>query len=317
MPADLKVLNSKNYLDTCLFIKDKCVPHAPLCLTTGAVALSILCLIVPNPYSPIVFKVTIIAVMTFGSAKILCFITPYLSESLQNISKHIQAFSRELIAVLFLAAVYFVDLSKDNLKKCKNESDPLIIYVPGYLHNSSGAVKIKSRVENETGVSLKCINLNSYFSSIDDYTIELKDQIQKIQAQAGMKKIILVGHSMGGLVALNYALNNPDGIKSVEKVFTISSPSKGTVAAYIGVGECAKEMRPGSKLVNRLNLDSKNNPNCRITQIGLKHDLIVPLETAFLDGVPKANTKIIEEVGHADILTSDEMIDILIQEIKR
>jgi len=315
MPLEnLKTQTSHPYLYSILFIKEKMVPYTPVIIATGSIALSLFCVIVPNVYSPIVFKVTIITLATYGSCLLFCFITPYLPETLQTASKHMQSFARELIAVLFFAAIYFVDLSKDNLQNKAKESDPLIIFVPGYLHNSSGAVKIKFKIENETGIAVRCINSNSIFESIEDYTDRLGQEIKKIQIHEGQRKIKLIGHSMGGLVVLNYFFKN---LSSVDSVVTISSPCQGTNMAYLANGKCAKEMRPHSEFIDQLNQKSKNNPNCRILQIGLKHDLIVPLQSAFLEDIPKQNTKIIEEIGHADILMSDEMIDVLINEIKR
>lgn len=304
------------YLDSILLIKEKIAPHTPAFFVVLSVALSIFCLIVPNVYSPIIFKVTIVTLVTYGSSLTFCFITPYLPDPLQMASKHVQLFVKELVAVLFFAAIYFVDLSKDNIQLPEKTSDPFIIFVPGYLHNSSGAVKIKSEIEKETGISVKCINSNSLFGSIVDRSKSLGLEIEKIRKEIGQRKIILIGHSMGGLVALNYALKDQGEKSDIDSVMTISSPSKGTPMAYIGAGQCAKEMLPHSEFIDQLNLKSKHNLDCQLLQIGLKHDIIVPLQSAFLEDIPDENTYVIENVGHLDILLSDDMIAILIDEIK-
>jgi predicted alpha/beta hydrolase family esterase len=221
-----------------------------------------------------------------------------------------------LKAIVFFAGTYFVDLSKKPFRKAKNKSDPLIICLMGYLHNSSGAYKIKSLIENKTGYEVKCLNPKSYFDSIDQHTKNLNDEIKKILQGTDVKKIILIGHSMGGLVALNYALQNQEKKSLIKDVITIASPFQGTKIAHMGFGKCAKDMYPDSLCLQSINESAKNNPNFRILQIGLKHDLIVPYQSAFLQDISIENTRTIENVGHVEVLMSEEMINALIDYIK-
>jgi len=67
---------------------------------------------------------------------------------------------------------------------------------------------------------------------LDKQGEKLKNFINNIAAgKPGGTKFRLIGHSLGGLVARSYIVNNPDSHK-VEKLMTVGSPHEGTVLAY-------------------------------------------------------------------------------------
>ncbi|HTL68817.1 MAG TPA: alpha/beta fold hydrolase [Lacunisphaera sp.] len=64
-------------------------------------------------------------------------------------------------------------------------------------------------------------------------------------------RLALVGYSMGALVCRHY-LQELDGRNRVDAFFSITGPHAGTVVAYLYPGRGAKEMRPGSEFIRRL-----------------------------------------------------------------
>jgi len=74
---------------------------------------------------------------------------------------------------------------------------------------------------------------------------EIEDQIPHQQSFS------MIGFSMGGLVARHY-LQQLGGAKRCQKLITISSPHQGTLMAWLHPSKGAKQMRPGSNFLEKL-----------------------------------------------------------------
>ena len=61
----------------------------------------------------------------------------------------------------------------------------------------------------------------------------------------------LVGFSMGGIIC-RYYLQELDGRKRVDKLFTISSPHYGSYMSYLYPGKGIKQLRPKSRFISEL-----------------------------------------------------------------
>ena len=71
----------------------------------------------------------------------------------------------------------------------------------------------------------------------------IRDAIKHVMQVTGRDKVILVGHSMGGLASREYLENSaiwqPDGKHHVAKLFTIGTPHGGSNANFSGIGAFA------------------------------------------------------------------------------
>lgn len=68
----------------------------------------------------------------------------------------------------------------------------------------------------------------------------LKDAIKHVLQKTGRDKVVLVGHSMGGLAAREYLQNSniwqSDGKHHVAKLLTIGTPHGGSNSSFLGIG---------------------------------------------------------------------------------
>ena len=95
---------------------------------------------------------------------------------------------------------------------------------------------------------------------LDGIAAGLNYEIEKLRKKYGFKKIVLVAHSMGGLVSRTYIQRYQNKENSVvEKYISISSPYGGHDLAAFGVREETKsfvaawiDMVPGSKFQERM-----------------------------------------------------------------
>ena len=80
---------------------------------------------------------------------------------------------------------------------------------------------------------------------------QLAAKIDAIRAATGAAKVMLVAHSMGGLVARAYLRRY--GAAHVRCLVTIGTPHHGSVHAWLVPGVCLAQMRPGNAWLAELN----------------------------------------------------------------
>lgn len=71
------------------------------------------------------------------------------------------------------------------------------------------------------------------------------------ETAGGNPQLVLVGFSMGGLIARHY-LQELGGHRHTSHFFSIAAPHHGTLLAYLSAHLGARQMRPGSPFLHRL-----------------------------------------------------------------
>ena len=115
--------------------------------------------------------------------------------------------------------------------------------------------------------------------NIMEYAERLKDVVEVVKHNTGKNKVIIIAHSMGGLVSRAY-IKYFGGIDSVDKLVTVFTPNHGT-HGYIAFGcgtflagreptlEC-DDMKSGSSFLTSLNSPDETPGNIKyLTVIGL------------------------------------------------
>ena len=77
-----------------------------------------------------------------------------------------------------------------------------------------------------------------------DYVAPVSRRIDEVLAATGAHQLVVVGHSMGGLVARAYLRTH--GVAKVIRLITLGTPHSGSELAKYGIGENACQMWPGS-----------------------------------------------------------------------
>ena len=113
---------------------------------------------------------------------------------------------------------------------------------------------------------------------------QVQRQVAEVRARTGASKVDIVGFSLGGMVARVY-LQELGGVSEVERLVTISSPHHGSWMAYFRWNALGEELRPGSRVYERLNGNLKPLAGVRHTAIWTPFDLmIVPSWSSVLPG---------------------------------
>lgn len=92
------------------------------------------------------------------------------------------------------------------------------------------------------------------------YAKRLGEMVTVIKRLCGREKVILICHSMGGLVGRASMSLDDSSWESVHKIITVATPHEG-VRTSIGIVGQLKDLRRGSPFLNRLNQDWRHRIN--------------------------------------------------------
>ncbi|MBI2668409.1 alpha/beta fold hydrolase [Candidatus Woesearchaeota archaeon] len=108
--------------------------------------------------------------------------------------------------------------------------------------------------------------------SIDTYAVRLKELLDTIEYKTGRQKVVIIAHSMGGLVVRRYL--QIFGSEKVDRMILIGTPNQGIVGDsldYCGVigeeREC-RDMDAGSVFMNKLQSQKLDLPVYTIVGVG-------------------------------------------------
>ena len=128
-------------------------------------------------------------------------------------------------------------------------------------------------------------------------------------AHAGRQKIVLVAHSMGGLVCRAYVARYGD--RYVDKLITIGCPHHGTILARLLPGHNMKQMHPGNHWLRALN--AKQEALTLSTYISLHDNIVVPRDRARLPG---AREVAFNGIGHLAMTFSPAVQQAVLDDIQ-
>jgi predicted alpha/beta hydrolase family esterase len=99
---------------------------------------------------------------------------------------------------------------------------------------------------------------------------------------ARREPLLLVAHSMGGLVARRWLQQDAAGARCVTGLLTVGSPHGGTQVARLGPGRAAAQMRPDARWLAELD---RRPPPCPVRCLWSRIDgFVAPPASAVLAG---------------------------------
>jgi pimeloyl-ACP methyl ester carboxylesterase len=113
----------------------------------------------------------------------------------------------------------------------------IVICVHGYLSHGAGMYLIKRRLEREYAMQVSLFNYPSVRGTLDENASALATFIRSRHVDTAH----IVGHSLGGVLALRMHANHPDFLPG--RVVCLGSPLRGSRAAsYLNAQEWAEEI---------------------------------------------------------------------------
>jgi triacylglycerol lipase len=148
-----------------------------------------------------------------------------------------------------------------------------VLLIHGITDTSSKMRKIGSYLHG-LGWQVHTIDLqpNNGDARLEILAAQVADLVS--QTFAPQQPIDIIGFSMGGLVA-RYYLQRLGGIDRVQRFISISSPHRGTLAAYFSTRPGCVQMRPDSKFMRDLNRGLTVLARLNFTSLWTPFDLII------------------------------------------
>jgi len=174
-----------------------------------------------------------------------------------------------------------------------------VVFVHGILCNAGVWHRMLAALERQGMANLFTLNLTPPLASIDHYARQLGERVDEACRAAGTEQAIIVGHSMGGLVARAWIARLGGAARAVRLV-TLGSPHHGSLLARGFPARWAGELLCGSEWLARL-----AGETFPITSIYSSADeFIAPQESPRLEG---ARNVALERLGHLGLLRSEEV----------
>ncbi|GMH45620.1 hypothetical protein BSKO_13577 [Bryopsis sp. KO-2023] len=136
------------------------------------------------------------------------------------------------------------------------------------------------------------VSLAPCLGDISAYARTISNKVDAILQKTGAEKVIIVGHSMGGIASRCY-IHELNGFSKVEKLIALASPHNGTQIANWSPlkllkleRSCILQMAVGSSFlegINRMEI-SKEGPKVPMTNIfSYDDDIVLPQESSILE----------------------------------
>ncbi|MFB2829959.1 esterase/lipase family protein [Aeromonas jandaei] len=221
----------------------------------------------------------------------------------------VKMMAREMLAYLYtftwLLPFEPLLMAPDRLPPCRRP----VLLVHGYGCSRGIWRTQRARLE-AAGHVVATITLTPPFGHIDEMVPLLAKRIDDVLAATGASQLVLVGHSMGGLVCRDYlAVHGGDKVASL---ITLATPHQGSQLAMLGVGANAREMEPGSGWLQRF----ASVPLC-VPGISVRtsHDnVVMPQERQRLAGMEDIE---LAGIGHLTLLYSRRTTALLLTLLAR
>jgi pimeloyl-ACP methyl ester carboxylesterase len=188
-----------------------------------------------------------------------------------------------------------------------------VLLVHGVLCNAGVWSAVKRRLEARGIRPVYALSYGPPLASIEAFAAQLAAKVDAVLEATGAAQLVVVGHSMGGLVIRAY-LRKYGGAR-IRRAITLGSPHRGSVHARTFFGRCLREIRPGSRWLAQLAADEAPPLAAPVVSIWSWHDsMVAPQDSAVLAG---AVNVALSGVGHNALLRDRAVLELLAAEIAR
>ncbi|MEE1803982.1 alpha/beta fold hydrolase [Streptomyces sp. JV176] len=165
----------------------------------------------------------------------------------------------------------------------EGRSHPPVVLLHGFVDNRSVFVLLRRSLARHGWQHLVSLNYSPLTCDIRTAAELLDRHIEEICARTGHRRVDVVGHSLGGLIA-RYYVQRMGGDSRVRTLITLGTPHEGTTAVPLADAHpVVRQMRPGSPVIEELRQPA---PGCRTRFVSFWSDadpLMAPVTTARIE----------------------------------
>lgn len=203
-------------------------------------------------------------------------------------------------------------------------ASPPVLLVHGYFSNRGMWVRFRQRLQTHAKSAVEAgkmrgliytITLEPPFGTIESFAAQLHARIEAICAETNHRQVIVIAHSMGGLVTRAYMVEH--GAARIAQFVTLGTPHHGTRTATLGIGACVKQMRWQGEWIASLLERERVAGGAKPPTVSIyttNDDIVYPPESSQLSW---AENIAVSGVGHVGLLFSTEIVLHVVQAINR
>lgn len=190
---------------------------------------------------------------------------------------------------------------------------PPVLLIHGVLCNGAVWSVLERRLAAAGCTDVCHIDLHPPFADIEAHAADVSGLLVEMQRRHNGERILIIGHSMGGLVA-RAALRNV-GSSVIRCILTLGTPHHGTaIACHIPLIPM-RQMCPHSPWLHRLNTEQENRLSIPMVSLySIEDTLLAPACSAVLAGARNIE---LDGLGHLSLLVCERALEHVITEVQR
>lgn len=196
------------------------------------------------------------------------------------------------------------------LKPAAARSSTPILFIHGYLLTPSVFLFWRYQMKRRNRGNTFALHLRPGTSPIEILAEGLMRKVDEVKRETGASKIVLIGHSLGGLVA-HYYVEKLGGKESVDRLVAIATPYRGTKLAILGFGESCRQMRFQSRFVTQFFEPGMQSSVPVLACPVIPDNLLIPNDSAVPPFMSK--TYALRAAGHLGCLLSIELLEAVLR----
>ena len=187
-----------------------------------------------------------------------------------------------------------------------------ILLIHGVLCNAGVWHPFKRWLERRRIGPVYTLSYVPPLASIELFAEQAAGKIDEILAVTGASRVVVVTHSMGGLVMRAYLRRH--GGRKVARLVTIGAPHQGSMHAWLAPGESLSQMRPGNAWLADLGLPAGEGLP-PVVSLWSWHDSMVAPQTS--SRIVFGDNIVIAGVGHNALLYDRDVFERVLSEIRK
>lgn len=178
-----------------------------------------------------------------------------------------------------------------------------VVLVHGWSLNRASMALLAARLRRD-GRDAYAVNYPSLLADTDAKAAHLADTLRRVAIETGSTRIDVIAHSLGGVVIRAVACRH-GGLEFLGNVVTLGSPHGGCALAVLLDGLGLRQLRPGSRYLERLAGDDTLATSVNVAAVASTFDAVAfPIDCCEYRGALNIS---IDSIGHHGLLMSEQV----------
>jgi len=187
--------------------------------------------------------------------------------------------------------------AQPKLPATESNARPPIILLHGLFQNRSCLFWLQYRLRAAGYQQIISINTPPW-RDMETLTESLTKKVDELRIKLKVEKVILIGHSMGGMIARNY-VQNRGGATYTQGMITLGAPHHGSKLAPFALSAMGKTLLPGSAFLRQFNSVVWPHETQAVSIYTRYDNIVLPAESGKMDGAQSIE---LDGMGHTSLL---------------